>query len=72
MKIQDTRSTAAQLLERLGAADAEGVQALFAEKIDWFVPGSTALPWVGPRTRRGQVASFRGAQHSLFTIGESS
>ena len=34
-------------LERLAAQDADGIQSLFAERIDWFVPGDGRLPWTG-------------------------
>ncbi len=45
-------------LDRLGAQDAEGIQALFAENIDWFVPGSSDLPWTGRRAHGSEVADY--------------
>jgi uncharacterized protein len=43
---------------RLGERDAEGIGKLFADEIDWYVPGSEALPWTGSRSRREQVAEY--------------
>ena len=48
----------ADFLDRLGAADADGVASLFADRIDWRVTGDPRLPWVGVRTRRDQVAPY--------------
>lgn len=46
-------------LQRLGAQDAEGIGRLFAEEIDWLVPGNPALtPWAGPRSRRSEVPGY--------------
>lgn len=45
-------------LDRLGVADADGIATLFADQIDWWVGGDPRLPWVGPRTRRDQVAPY--------------
>jgi ketosteroid isomerase-like protein len=55
---QKSRAVAESFLQRLGAQDPEGVQALFAPEIDWNVPGSDELPWTGRRTRREEVASY--------------
>jgi hypothetical protein len=52
----------ATFLNRLGEQDAEEIGELFADQIDWFVPGSRALPWTGSRSRREQVAGCAGGQ----------
>jgi ketosteroid isomerase-like protein len=45
-------------LERIGAEDFDGIGELFAEEIDWYVPGEKYLPWAGHRSRRAQVPEF--------------
>jgi hypothetical protein len=45
-------------LQRLDAGDIDGIGELFADEIDWYVPGETHLPWAGPRTRRADVPAF--------------
>ena len=46
-------------LARLGAQDAEGLGELFAEEIDWVVPGDPVLtPWAGTRSRRTEVPAY--------------
>jgi hypothetical protein len=69
--MSDTRATVNEFLGRLGARDADGVAALFAETIDWYVPGSSALPWTGHRTRRAQVADFFRTMWSHFHLEQS-
>ena len=58
-------------LERLNAQDADGVAALFAEEIDWYVPGNTALPWVGPRSHRADVAVYFRTMWPYFETGKT-
>ena len=59
-------------LERLAAQDAEGIQSLFAERIDWFVPGDGRLPWTGVRSRRTQVGEYFRSLWPALQAGESS
>ena len=54
----DTATIVAALLNRLEAGDATGVGELFAEEIDWYVPGPDDLPWTGRRTRPEEVSEF--------------
>jgi len=56
--MSDTRSTVNEFFRRLGVMDADGVAALFAEAIDWYVPGPSDLPWTGHRSRRGDVPDY--------------
>lgn len=67
----DTRSTANEFFRRLGNADADGVAALFAETIDWYVPGPSDLPWTGHRTQRLQVSDFFRTMWSHFHLEQS-
>ena len=59
-------------LERLDAQDAEGLGELFAEEIDWFVPGSPAVAhWVGKRTRKSEVPDYFRALWAALEPGKS-
>ncbi|MDA2806768.1 nuclear transport factor 2 family protein [Nocardiopsis suaedae] len=68
---QTTRTVSEKFVERLGAQDPEGIQELFAEEIDWHVPGSDALPWTGRRTRREEVAPYFTTMWPHFAPGMS-
>ncbi|MFC7342037.1 nuclear transport factor 2 family protein [Saccharopolyspora griseoalba] len=68
---QTSRSVAEEFVERLGRQDADGIQELFAEEIDWHVPGSDALPWTGRRTRREEVAPYFTTMWPHFVHGRS-
>jgi ketosteroid isomerase-like protein len=58
-------------LQRLDARDLDGVAELFAEEIDWYVPGGDHLPWAGPRTRRAHVSEFFEHLESVFLPSEN-
>ena len=66
-----TEELIATFLGRLGEQDAEGIQELFADEIDWYVPGSKALPWTGSRSRREQVAEYFRTMWPAFVRGQS-
>jgi hypothetical protein len=71
-KNQDvTEELMTEFMERLGKQDAEGLAELFADKIDWYVPGSSALPWTGPRSRREHVAEYFRTMWPAFVPGKS-
>lgn len=54
-----TRALVLDFLQRMGKRDPEQIAALFAEEVDWYIPGDTdAAPWVGRRHTRAQVAEF--------------
>ncbi len=43
----------------LSKRDLENLTALFAEEVDWYIPGNEELaPWLGKRTSRSQVREF--------------
>ncbi|GAA0932644.1 nuclear transport factor 2 family protein [Pseudonocardia zijingensis] len=66
-----SHAVAEQFVERLGRQDPDGIQELFAEEIDWYVPGSAALPWTGRRTRREEVAAFFTTMWPYYVPGRS-
>jgi uncharacterized protein len=62
----------ASFVERLGKQDAEGIGELFADEIDWYVPGSETLPWTGRRFLREHVAEYFRTMWPAFAPGQSS
>ncbi|MFJ8768735.1 nuclear transport factor 2 family protein [Streptomyces clavifer] len=68
---QTSRTVAEQFVERLGKQDPNGIQELFAEEIDWYVPGSDTLSWTGRRTRREEVAPYFTTMWPHFAPGKS-
>ncbi|NMO55402.1 nuclear transport factor 2 family protein [Actinoplanes sp. TBRC 11911] len=67
----DTRERAEEFLHLLGGDDVDRIKDLFAESIDWYVPGDTDLPWTGPRTRGSDVPAFFKTMNSAFRPGQS-
>jgi ketosteroid isomerase-like protein len=55
---EDALSLASTLLQRLGGGDADALAQLFAESIDWYVPGDPTLPWTGRRSRGADVPEY--------------
>lgn len=53
-----TRATLAELMGRLSQFEPEHAAELFAETVDWDVPGDTRVPWTGARTSRDEVAAY--------------
>ncbi|WP_158884163.1 nuclear transport factor 2 family protein [Amycolatopsis anabasis] len=54
-----TRKIVTDFYARLDAGDVPGAAALFAERVDWNIPGATEhVPWIGPRKSRAEVAEF--------------
>jgi uncharacterized protein (DUF302 family)/ketosteroid isomerase-like protein len=68
----NTADVVGRLLEALGRADADAVEALFTEEIDWYVGGNPALPWTGTRTRRSEVSAYFRTLWSHLVPGKSS
>ncbi|GAA1442579.1 nuclear transport factor 2 family protein [Nocardiopsis tropica] len=68
---QTSRTVAEKFVERLGRQDPDGIQELFAQEIDWHVPGSDAFSWTGRRTRREQVAPYFTTMWPHFAHGRS-
>jgi ketosteroid isomerase-like protein len=67
----NVRETVEAFLRLLGEGDADRVADVFAEEIDWFVPGEESLPWTGHRSRRQQVPEYFKVMWPVFVAGES-
>jgi Ketosteroid isomerase-related protein len=68
----DARTVATKLLQSIGAKDLDGLRALFADEIDWYVPGSSELPWTGRRTRGDDAPEFFAGMWPSYVDGKSS
>ena len=67
----ETENVITSFLERTTAGDADGISDLFAEEIDWFVPGSVDLPWTGRRSKSGDVSVYFRSMWPHFIAGKS-
>ncbi len=56
--IMATREVVEKFFGLLAAGDPDAVAGMFADHIDWYVPGSPSLPWTGQRTTAGEVADY--------------
>jgi ketosteroid isomerase-like protein len=66
-----TRETVGTFFRLLGEGDADRVADVFAQQIDWSVPGAEDLPWTGRRSRRQQVSEYFKTLWPVFVPGES-
>ena len=66
-----TRATLEELLGRMGRFEPDSVAALFAENVDWDVPGDGRVPWVGARSRRDEVAAYFRTLWSVCDTAQS-
>ncbi|ORL88345.1 ketosteroid isomerase [Prescottella equi] len=67
-----TADVTTAFLEGLGAQDPERMGELFAEEIDWFVPGDPAVAqWVGARSRKSEVPDYFRALWAALEPGKS-
>lgn len=66
-----TEELVAIFMDRLGQHDSEGIGQLFAEEIDWYVPGDEALPWTGRRDKRQHVSEYFQSMWPVFVPGHS-
>lgn len=68
----DAKAVALKLLEYLSRQGLKGMEPLFAEEIEWFVPGSSALPWTGRNTRGREAREFFAVMWPHYVPGKSS
>jgi Ketosteroid isomerase-related protein len=67
----DAKTIANKLLQCIGGKDLAGMKSLFADEIDWFVPGSSELPWTGKRTKGSQAPEFFEVMWPHYVEGQS-
>jgi ketosteroid isomerase-like protein len=65
------RETVGAFFRLLSDGDADRIADVFAEKIDWFVPGNENLPWTGYRSHRHEVPEYFKLMWPVFVPGES-
>jgi len=68
---ETTMTTLQELVGRLLRFDADGAAELFAETVDWDVPGARTVPWTGPRHTRGEVAEYFTTLWSLCDTAQT-
>jgi uncharacterized protein len=65
------RETVESFFRLLGEGDADRVAELFADEVDWLIPGNEDLPWIGRRTHRGQIPEVIKIIGTLHVPGKS-
>jgi hypothetical protein len=56
---EQTLSTAQTFLTSMGKRDLDAIVGLFAEELDWYIPGDESLaPWLGTHSDRNRVRDF--------------
>jgi len=68
---EDPKSVATQLLECIGTRNLDGIKNLFADEVEWFVPGSSALPWTGQRKLGSEAPDFFAVMWPHYVDGKS-
>lgn len=53
-----TREVVEKFVGLLAAGDPDAVVKVFADDIDWYVPGSPSLPWTGQHSKASDVADY--------------
>lgn len=50
--------TVEEFFRCLGTGDRTGTVDLFADQVDWNVPGAEIVPWIGRRTTKREIEEF--------------
>lgn len=53
-----TREVVERFFALVGAGDPDAVAEVFADDIDWYVPGSPSLAWTGRRSKGSDVPEY--------------
>ncbi len=54
-----TLSTLDEFFRRMSTGDTDGAADLFADTVEWDIPGATEfVPWIGPRRNPAEVREF--------------
>jgi len=65
------RETIGEFFGLIGKGELDRAAGLFAEEIDWLVPGDERVPWTGSRTRREEVPGYFTDLWSAMVPGEN-
>ncbi|GAA0820966.1 nuclear transport factor 2 family protein [Streptosporangium amethystogenes subsp. fukuiense] len=55
---ETTREIVDAFFTRFGSGDLPGLLDLFADRVDFSVPGAPNVPWTGTRSTRDEIAEF--------------
>ncbi|RZJ74014.1 MAG: hypothetical protein EOO45_09765 [Flavobacterium sp.] len=59
MKMQETQDVVNMYMQALSERNLEKIMPLFADDIDWYIPGNETLaPWLGKRSNKQEVKEF--------------
>lgn len=57
--MENVHDTVQKFLQYLSQREPEHLVALFADQVDWYIPGDEPqVPWLGRRTNRKAIADF--------------
>ena len=57
--MENIHNTVHKFLQYLSQRDLKQLVLLFADQVDWYIPGDeTQVPWLGRRTNRQAIADF--------------
>jgi ketosteroid isomerase-like protein len=62
----NTLETVQRFLQSVGAQDLAAIQDCFAHQVDWNVPGTPSLPWIGRRSTKPEVGDYFTTMWSHF------
>src|SRR2546430_4586640 len=66
-----TQKFVEEFFPKLGAKNLPAMIELFADDIDWFVPGALKLPWAGKRTHKSEIEPYFNTLWPLLEPGKS-
>ncbi|WP_280268606.1 nuclear transport factor 2 family protein [Nocardia wallacei] len=56
--MSDTRTIAETFFRRARAGEFDLIAEMFADEVDWNVPGAAQVPWIGRRHTKAEAAEF--------------
>jgi ketosteroid isomerase-like protein len=57
--MMNSKAIASRLLQAIGTRNLDDLVSLFADKVDWYIPGNADLaPWLGRRGSKEEVKEF--------------
>ncbi|WP_433655107.1 nuclear transport factor 2 family protein [Nocardia sp. CA-128927] len=65
----DAKEIVNELYSRIGVGDPEAAAELFAEPVDWDIPGAPGVvPWIGTRQSRAEIVEFFTSLDTKYLI----
>jgi ketosteroid isomerase-like protein len=70
VEIKDTQAVLNSFYQNVGEKNAEGMAALCADKIDWYLAESEFLPWTGKQNSKSGIAAALNLLFNAHVDGE--